>query len=422
MFDPTLERITNLTLSVDRVGITLIDNYLLKTGVNRVSIKDPSVPSPKKVTTKLRKDYNNISKGVTDCKQNAILSKNTKYEPNSNYNHSIAVYHIKIHDKIYGDVSFRLQSWWPFCLIVYVNINKLLVKYCEKNGLAYKLPKGVDNAFESTELSPRSFIHFAYRYLEPETLMKMIRRWLNVLFPSLGSYYYFSGFNQIEVNLDQFIGTGSRELAWEWIYKNARSFGSGKIVFDENCISFKTGLGDTLQFKIYDKDCLIRAELTYNSTFLKKHGLSRTCPEDVIHHADDKFQEIGLQTKAVERVLPRGRSLSRLRSMINSDIDISFLKALHNKCMVRFKNKDLQEFSGLTRNQVYYRFKKFNWLLGKVSSYIWFAKIGIKQLIERLLEVLSELAVLMNLDDKSTIKKVDFSVVQPKWVVMPSGG
>ena len=294
----------------------------------------------------------------------------------------IRTYYIIVWDKEYGLISFRICSWVPLLSYVYFNAHEYLRYYCDENEIEYERFK---NSFESIALTKKEIKKILLKATKLSKLGKVARKWFKILIPRLADYYQFS-YSQIEFSIDQLIGERDllRRSIEKLILRNLPAFQGSQIfsVLDRERVFVRRNgkefvpklINDRvmllnynargLQIKIYPKGKQIRFELTYNKSYMRKirqrkHGPDIKKISELYDHATQAMNRIFDIMKRV-RIKSRHDFTEEINqsSFILKEVDLKFLQAIASLGIQEFQNKDLQELTGMNRNQVYYRLKR----------------------------------------------------------------
>ena len=294
----------------------------------------------------------------------------------------VLTYYVTVWDKDYGLISFRICSWVPLLVYIYFNAHDYLRCYCEQNKVEHERFK---NSFESIALPKKDLKKIFLKATKLSKLGKVAKKWFKLLLSRLAECYQFS-YSQIEFCLDQFIGerTLLRKSIEKLILRNLPAFQGSRIfsVLDKERVFVKRKDKDFmpklindrvmllnytmrgLQIKIYPKGKQIRFELTYNKSFLRKISCRKYGPDiksmrELYAHATQSMKrifEIMRRVKVKER-FDFTEEIAQSSFILKQD-DLNFLQAATYLGIQEFQNKDLQELTGLNRNQVYYRLKR----------------------------------------------------------------
>lgn len=393
-----LNELSNINISVDRVGFTISSASLISsinsimpepTGTNSCGM------SPKEISSLIASQISSLDKNLYEVTEKKEYLRSQKK--------SVRGFHIRVKDKYlvgkWGEITIRVIAWHPFPILVYINFNRLLKSLFEKEGLKYQLPDGHDNAFEETPINRGYFKALALEYLDAWKIdEELIKPLINRILPELAVYFKWSCSytNQIEFPIDVEVGDDANEILFRWATENMKHLNGSKLRFEDGKYFFNM-THDKLQFKAYTKGKLIRFELTFNTSYMKKEGISRRTLEDQFAKAEELFKRLNSLTKPikVEKINITRENRQKIHSAIRTEKDIKVLKALIALAWQSFRNIDIRKINNLTRNEVYYRLKyKLSWLLDK-TGLKWLLKEGALHLVKQILDALQQLEFLM---------------------------
>lgn len=399
----SLSHLSDINISVDRVGFTVSSASLISsinsikcgaTGINRCGM------TPKEITSLISSQISQL-----DRENYEVIEKKEYLRSQKK---AVKGYHIKVKDNLvneWGEITMRIIAWHPFPILVYINFNRLLKSLFERNGWKYKLPAEHDNAFEETPVNRSYFKALALEHLDVSKINKeLITPLLNRILPKLADYFKweYPHTNQIEFPIDIEVGGDANEILFKWVTENMKYLNGSKLRYEDGKYFFNMTY-DKLQFKAYAKGKLIRFELTFNTSYMKKEGISRRDLEEQFAKAENLFRRLNSLTSPVkiEKVRMTRENRQKLQSLLRTEKDIKVVEALKCLAWQPFRNIDVRAMNNLTRNEVYYRLKsKLFWLLNK-TGLKWSLKEGAVHLIRQLLDVLQQLEFLMEKIDES---------------------
>lgn len=403
-FDIKLLDFPNINVGVDRIGITITSPKLLSS-IQHLGTDKTMAIHPFNITQYMKNQLENLREQGYD-----IVQKRERF---MNAESSVPGHLVQVDHPTYGPISVRVIEWYPFSILIYPNFNRLLKRQCDMYNVHYKMPEGHDNAFEELDISEGVIPSISYYFFDLDRLKREVALpIISELLPNLSKHYVNAilSFNQVEIPHEIKMKTPweAEETAFMWMIANARLFKEWRIEEKGAVPIFHAKMLDGLRLKLYPKGRIIRFELTYDSKWMKDNGFTRKELKPIIDHAQEIYNSLAILTKPVRlRGNVPNEFINKIKNLFRSEKDTNLLRAIHKLVGTYFKNKYLQDITGLSRHQVYHRIKeKLSWLVSRVErvingetkkSLFWQVPAIGKHALDRLIQLLEEVSAVFEM-------------------------